>query len=99
MIDGGDIVLADLGYEKRTRVVVLSSARLHRVRGRALIAPAVPGPADHVLDPWRCLVGDTVFAVDHVTTTTMDRLLEIVGRSTLSELRTMRAVVAMVIAG
>lgn len=99
MIDGGDIVVADLGHEKRERVIVISSARLHRVRGRALVAPVVPGPPDFVLDPWRCHAGDAVFAVDHVTTTTMDRLLEIVGRSTLSELRIMRAAAAMVIAG
>jgi len=80
MTDAGDIWLADLNDERRRRVLVLSSARFHRLAGRALVAPELPGPPDDRPFPWRIEVEGTVYAVDLLRSLPTERLLERVDR-------------------
>lgn len=81
MTDSGDIYLADLGSERRERVLVLSSRRFTSRSGRALVAPGWWGPDLAVQPPWRIPVGDDVFAVDLVLTIRADVLLDHVGQA------------------
>jgi mRNA-degrading endonuclease toxin of MazEF toxin-antitoxin module len=76
VIDAGDIHLADLHEERRRRVLVISNERFHRVSGRVLVAPEIPGPPDEVPFPWRIQVDDAVYAVDMVRGLPVDRLLD-----------------------
>lgn len=81
MIDAGDIHLADLNEDQRRRVLVISTDRFHRLAGRVLVAPELPGPADDVSFPWRVTVDDSVFAVDLLRSLTIERLLDRVDRA------------------
>ena len=74
--DAGDIMLADLGEEERRQVLVLSSAKFHRLADRAIVAPVAAARPF----PWRITFGDDVFAVDLMTTISTDLLLEHAGR-------------------
>ena len=81
MTDAGDIWLADLNDERRRRVLVLSTARFHRLAGRALVAPELPGSADEMAFPWRIDVEGAVYAVDLLRSLPTERLLERVDRA------------------
>lgn len=81
MTDAGDVWLADLNDERRPRVLVLSTARFHRLAGRALVAPELAGPADDKPFPWRVEVDGTVYAVDLLRSLPTERLLERVDRA------------------
>jgi hypothetical protein len=85
LIDAGDIYLADLGFEQRHPVVVLSPASISRIAGRIVVAPAALGPADEVPSPWRI----DGFAIDLMTTTSPERLLTHSGRIEARGLRQM----------
>lgn len=87
MIDGGEIAVADLGGERRHRVLVLSNRNFHRLAERALVAPEYDGPLDAVADPWRVDADGAVFAVDLVRSLPIERLLDVVGCATVVEAR------------
>lgn len=80
MIEAGDIHLADVGQEQRRHVLVVSNNRFHRLSGRAIVAPALPGEPDEVPFPWRIEAEGMVFAVDLLRSIPVERVLEPVGR-------------------
>lgn len=79
MIDAGDIALADLRDERRHRVLVVSTARFHRLAHRCVVVPSIPGDPDETPFPWRVDVDGTVFAVDLIRSLPIDRVLDVVG--------------------
>lgn len=83
MIDAGDIHLADLNEERR-RVLVISTARFHRISSRVLVAPEIIGEPDAVPFPWRIQVDDGVYAVDLIRSLPVQRLLDRVGRAPIA---------------
>lgn len=88
----GDIWLADRGDETRRLVFIISDTRFHRLAERAVIAPVLEQlPASP--RPWHVPVGDGAVAVNQLGTTTIDRLLELVDRSSLDTLRKVRRAV------
>jgi mRNA-degrading endonuclease toxin of MazEF toxin-antitoxin module len=84
VIEAGDIHLADVGQEQRRHVLVVSNGRFHRLSGRVVIAPALPGEPDEVPFPWRIEAEGMVFAVDLLRSIPAERVLERVGRVTPS---------------
>ena len=84
MIETGDIYVADVGQEQRRHVLVISNSRFHRLSGRVIVAPALPGEPDEVPFPWRIEAEGMVFAVDLLRSIPAERLLEHVGRVTPS---------------
>jgi mRNA-degrading endonuclease toxin of MazEF toxin-antitoxin module len=96
VIDAGDVVLADVRAERRTEVLVLSTARFHRLAERAVVAPRLEFvPAERF--PWWVDTELGVFAVDRMATIPIARLLDPVGRVTSAQLdqahRAVRAIV------
>ena len=87
MIDGGEVVLADLGGERRHRVLVLSNRNFHRLADRAIVAPEYEGPVDDVAAPWRVEADGAIFAIDLVRSLPLDRLLDAVGSAGVVEAR------------
>jgi hypothetical protein len=85
VIDGGDIAVADLGGERRHRVLVMSNARFHRLSERALVAPEEVAPPGDVIAPWTVEAGGATFAVDLVRSIPVERLLEVVGAASIAE--------------
>lgn len=71
---------------------VISDVRFHRLAERAVVAPVLARPPDPVW-PWHVAVGDHTVAVNQIGTIPTDRLLELVDRSDLDELRRVRRVV------
>lgn len=90
MIDEGDVYVADLNDEQRRRVLVVSTARFNNMSGRAIVAPAMPGPPDAVPLPWRIEFERTVFAVDFVRSVPVARLLGRTARVDSATLATVR---------
>ncbi len=80
-MDPGEVWLADLGDERRRRVLVLSNRRFHSASGRVLVAPAIDGPRDAVPFPWRVEVDGVVYAVDFLRGLPDSRLLERLGHA------------------
>ena len=93
MIDSGDIHLVDLNEEQRSLVLVVSTNRFHQRSGRALVAPQALGPLREAPPPWRIRIGSDQFAVDHLRSIPLDRLLERVDRASSSDARAVRRVV------
>lgn len=85
----GEIWRADRGDERRRRVFIVSDARFHRLAERAVVAPPLDAmPA--VPRPWHIAIGDGAIAVNQLTTTPIDRLLERLDRGDLETLRRVR---------
>ena len=89
-MDAGDIYLADLQQERRRSVVVLSPSTFSSLSGRAIVVPELGGSADEVPDPWRIVIDGGVYAVDHVRSIPVDRLLDRVGRAPASAVNDLR---------
>ncbi len=81
MIDIGDVCLADLNEERRRRVLVMSSARFHRLSDRVVVAPEIFGEPDEVPFPWRVSIDDGIFAVDLLRSLPVARILDRIGRA------------------
>lgn len=81
MSDVGDIYLADLNDDLRRRVLVVSNDRFHRLAGRAMVVPELPGPPDDISFPWRVAIDDSVYAIDLLRSLPIERLLERVDRA------------------
>ena len=90
--EAGDIYMGDMGGEVRQLVLVLSSARFHRIAERAIVAPAA-GPRPY---PWRVAFGDQTFAVDLLRTVPTSVLLEQVGRAPQAAIRSAQRAVHLV---
>jgi mRNA-degrading endonuclease toxin of MazEF toxin-antitoxin module len=80
-VDRGDIFIADLGMERRRRVLVVSPAEFNRVAGVVVVAGELAVPADATPFPWRIDVDDAVFALDLLRTIEPRRLVERTGRA------------------
>jgi mRNA-degrading endonuclease toxin of MazEF toxin-antitoxin module len=93
MIDAGDIHLADLNEESRRRVLVVSNARFNEMSGRVFVAPEVLGAATDVPFPWRISIGGAIFAVDHLRSLPVERLLRRTERAPHSTMIDVRRVV------
>lgn len=89
-MDVGDVYDADLNEDRRRRVLVISPARFNRLAGRAVVVPEQHGSPDDVLDPWRVVVDDTVYAVDHVRSVPAERLLKLIDRAPAAAVNTIR---------
>ena len=85
----GEIWLADRGDEERRLVFVISDVRFHRLAERAVVAPVLARPPVPAW-PWHVAVGDHTVAVNQLGTIRTDRLLDLVDRSELDELRRVR---------
>lgn len=97
MIDGGDIAVADLGGERRHRVMVLSNRRFHRLAQRVLVAPEDPGPAAEVPAPWSVEVAGAVFAIDLVRSIPIERVFEVVDVASIAEARRAQRALAAIL--
>ncbi len=91
-MDPGSVYVADVGQERRIRVVVLSNGRYNRHAARVVVVPQFDGPPDGVPSPWRVSDGDRVYAVDFVLSLATERLLEVDGHVSASTLRRLRDV-------
>ncbi len=88
----GEIWLADRGDETRRRVFIISDARFHRLAERAVIAPVLDEvPASP--RPWHVLIGNRAVAVNQLSTTPIERLLERVDLAGFETLRQVRRAV------
>mgnify|MGYP001057882894 CR=1 FL=1 len=88
-MDAGDVYVADLGGEVRRHVLVLSNAGFHRRAARALVAPEWRGAEVDVPFPWIVTAEDDLrFAVDHMRSVPLERLLH---RVTTAPFRTVVA--------
>jgi mRNA-degrading endonuclease toxin of MazEF toxin-antitoxin module len=92
VIEVGDIHLVDVNQVQRCHGLVVSNGRFHRLSGRVVIAPAVPGETDEVPFPWRIGAEGTVFAIDLLRSIPAERVLERVGRVTPSVAATVQPV-------
>ena len=92
-MDVGDVYDADLNEERQRRVLVISPTRFNRLAGRAIVVPEQHGPPDDVRDPWRVVVDDTVYAIDHVRSLPAERLLKLVDRAPVTAVNSIRRAV------
>ena len=90
--DAGDIYLSGLGTEVRQQVLVLSSARFHRIAERAIVAP-LSGARPY---PWRIEVDDDTYAIDLLRTVPTEVLLERLGRAPQEAVRQAHRAVQLV---
>lgn len=89
----GDIYRADLNEERHRLVVVLSPNRFTALSGRAIVVPELGGPPDEVPDPWRVDIDGRVFAVDHLRSVPVARLVEQAGRAPTNAVNDLRRAV------
>lgn len=92
MIEPGDLYVAHLNEDRHRQVLVASPSRFNRLAGRALVVPEVFGGPDEVAFPWRVESEGRVFAVDHVRTLAVERLVERAGRAPSATLDRVRRV-------
>lgn len=91
----GEVWLADQRAETRRLVFIVSSARFHRLSGRAVVAPVL----DHVEDapfPWHIPLQTRTISVHQLGTVTVDRLLRRVDRADAETLRRVRHAVEQI---
>ena len=94
-MDQGQIWLADLREDERRRVVVMSAEPFHRLADRVWVVPELVG-GEHDDLPWRLVIDDRVYAVDHLRSVPVSSLLERVGTVPAPELaRARRALLAI----
>ena len=93
MTDAGDVHLADVGAETRRHVVVVSSARFHRLTGRAIVAPIAPTDPLDIDDPFFVDAGTDTVHVASLRSTPIERLLERTDRLPASTVRDVRRAV------
>jgi len=84
----GEVWLADAGDEQRHRVYVISELQFQRLGSRAIIAPVIDPPAE--LYPWHIAWEQSVIATNLIGSTPIARLLERIGATDLSTLRSVR---------
>lgn len=87
MTEPGDIYLADLNFETRIQVLVVSPTRFSSSSGRTLVVPQIPGDPDEVQPPWRIEIGGAVFGVDLLRSIPVDRLLTKVSQASFDEFK------------
>jgi mRNA-degrading endonuclease toxin of MazEF toxin-antitoxin module len=93
VIDAGDVHLADVGAEIRRHVVVVSSARFHRLTGRAIVAPITRTDPLDIDDPFFVEAGDETVHVASLRSTSLERLLDRTDRLAAPALRNVRRAV------
>lgn len=87
MIEAGDVHLADVGTDTRRHVVVLTSAKFHRLTGRAIVAPLAPTVALDADDPFVVDAESETVHVAFLRSTPLERLLDRTDRLSNAALR------------
>jgi hypothetical protein len=88
------LCLADVGENRRRRVLVVSGPRFGATAGRAVIVPEIGISPDLPLSPWRVPFEETAaLAVDRLTTVPTDVLHQQVGDLPISETRQVRRLI------
>jgi mRNA-degrading endonuclease toxin of MazEF toxin-antitoxin module len=85
------LYLADVGEDRRRRVLVVSGPRFGATAQRAVVVPEIGFDPDLPLSPWRVPFEETAaLAVDRLTTVPTDVLHHQVGQLPISETQQVR---------
>lgn len=88
------LYLADVGEDRRRRVLVVSGPRFGATTGRAVVVPEIGFDPDLPLSPWRVPFEETAaLAVDRLTTVPKDVLHHQVGQLPISETQQVRRLI------
>ena len=95
----GDIWLADIGAEQRRAVYVVSDERFNRLAERAIVAQVLSRPSDRTTPPWWIAHGESVIALDRLSSLSVERLLERRERADNTTVRAVQRAIARLAAG